>query len=635
MTKKKWIIGILAVVALLFLYRRYNESKNESGIEKSLMHSYVSSYQGIDINKKGDKNTPVAENIPASNISVSESMGAPVGSDAIGGGNVGKKPTKAPTKVPSQAPTMTPTMTQALVVTTEPTEVPEEVPTQAPTTETIEIPTGTPTTEPTPPMFVVLPTAFPVLVPTTAPIIQPTVPVIMPTVPTMVTPTVPAKVPTVTSTLVPTNVPSMTLTKAPTATVAPTLEPTPTAIIMPTIKPIATTVPTLVPNRELVSAGYYDYNIIPDKYNTGCTNTAILTKINSATIVDGIEYNMGSGGTTVVIDLYYRNENMPEEVVIRNKDFSDKSFSVWHASRLEPGTKRVIRFENCKFSFASVEFAQDNAKYYFTNCSFVNFKGSDSTFEKCFFGGSFYDGMNPYKNVTVKNCYFGGFVQHNNEGKHSDALQIYGKEGTDAENIFYKNCRIEIPIIKSEQKPQINACLMVQLEYSSANGIMFEDCIINGGGFSIYVIGTKKDITLRNVVFRNIAIGSAHLYGDLHPNYDKNAVFDNLYDTEKLYVGSVWKDASGKVHLSVSNDTAKDRVLVVVTEAGKEEIRIECKTSAEAAGARETEDLPIDLDVVIGDGDTDWVVCYDGEETEDNQIRFVNWSGESVYREIN
>ena len=58
------------------------------------------------------------------------------------------------------------------------------------------------------------------------------------------------------------------------------------------------------------------------------------------------------------------------------------------------------------------------------------------------------------------------------------------------------------------------------------------------------------------------------------------------------------------------------------------------KATSEAAGAKEYYDLAIDMDIVPVDAESDWVVCYDGEETKGNQIRYVNWSGENVYRDI-
>ncbi len=420
-------------------------------------------------------------------------------------------------------------------------------------------------------------------------------------------------------------VPRTSKTEA-TATPIPVEEP------LRTVAPTKTPVPTAtsIPKGELVEPGYYDKNIIPDKFNTGCYDVSVLEKINSACVVDGVEYNMGDNGNTVVVDLYYRNKEMAEEIIIRNKDFSGKKFSVRHASMAN--SKKKIRFENCVFGHVSLEYKQDAVEYSFNHCAIEHFSGSNSVFDSCFFGGTGYDGMNPFQNVTVKNCYFAGYPQYNEQGKHSDAMQVFGKADIDAENILFQNCRIEIPILDRNSSRTINACFMVQLEYSNGRNFLFEDCIINGGGYSIYAHAVKGDWTMENIVFRNISIGSGHLFGDLYPDIDENIVFDNLYDTETLYVASVWKDSEGKIHLSVSNDTAEDRTLLIVTENGKQALTISSKATSVAVGAKEYYDLAIDMDIVPVGAESDWVVCYDGEEIEENQIRYVNWSGETVYR---
>lgn len=431
-----------------------------------------------------------------------------------------------------------------------------------------------------------------------------------------------------------TAVPAPTTRPATTKAPVPTMKPSATPMLTEKPKATATPLPTATPAPvyELVNKGYYDHNIIPDKFNTGCCDTSVFEKINSACVEDGVEYNMGDNGNTVVIDLYYRNKDMVNEVIIRNKDFSDKKFAIRHASMID--SEKVIRFENCMFKTLALDYTQDNVKYYFTNCSFQNAYGSNATFEQCFFGGSSSDGLNPYQNVVVKNCYFANYPQWNEQGIHTDAMQVYGKADVTAENIRFTNCRIEIPILERTGKRAINACFMVQLEYSNGRNFLFEDCIINGGGYSIYAHAVNGDWTMNNIVFRNISIGGGRLFGNLYPDIDENIVFDNLYDTEKLYVASVWKDSLGRIHLSVSNDTAEDRTLLVVTENGTQTFMIPSKATSVAAGAKEYYDLAIDMEIVPADAESSWVVCYDGEETEENQIRYVNWSGENVFREI-
>ena len=433
----------------------------------------------------------------------------------------------------------------------------------------------------------------------------------------------------------PEGVPDVIITPSPTEAPTPTATPLPTATPEPTVAPLPTSSPE--PVYELISEGYYDENVIPDMYNTGCSDVTVLEKINSACVVDGVEYKLGDNGNRVVIDLYYSNTNkgFTDEVIIRNKDFSDKVFSVYRANMRESQMKIV--FENCAFDQIFFDYTQDMVDFYFINCSVRYFSGSEATFDKCFFGGSCYDGMNPLRNVTVRDSYFAGYPQSNDMGKHSDAMHVFGKTDIDAENILFQNCRIEMPMIKERKGSTgyINACLMVALEYSNARNLLFEDCILNGGGYSLYALDSDGKWKLENIVFRNISLGSGHLYGDIYPKVADGVLFDNLYDTEKLYVASVWKSSEGKIHLSVSNDTAEDKTLLIVTENGRQEIAIPSKATSEAAGAMEYYDLAIDMEIVPEDTESGWVVCYDGEEVAENQIRYVNWSGEDVCRTLN
>lgn len=449
-----------------------------------------------------------------------------------------------------------------------------------------------------------------------------------------------------TATPIPTATPKPTTTSMPTATPKPTATPIPTAIPVPTVPtvPTATLVPTptLIPTTapepvyELVSEGYYDVNVIPDRYNTGCYDTTVLEKINTACVVDGVQYKIGDNGATLVIDMYYSsNASLGSEIIIKDKDFSDLKLAVRHASMISE--KCAIRFENCRFASAVTDINQDMVDFYFENCTFQNFYGSNGTFVDCFFGDSYGDAMNPFRNITVQHCYFAGFPQVVNDGVHTDAMQVYGKADIDATNIVFTDCRIEIPIIKSmkgQSSGGINACLMVQLEFSNAQDFLFEDCIINGGGYSIYAWDKNKGWALENVVFRNISIGSGHLYNDIYPYIAETVVFEDLHDTEQLYVSSVWKDADGDIHLYVTNDTAEDKTLLVVTESGTKEVYVPSKDTAEENGATMTEELPIDIEVTINGVGTDWIVCYDGKEAAENQIRYVNWSGERVYRVV-
>ncbi len=551
-----------------------------------------------------------------------------------------------PTSTPTVLPMPTSTPVQGPVIrpipsypsSSEPTATPipfvPPMPTMAlvPTATPSPIATARPLATSTPiPTEEARPTIAPVPTETARPTVAP--------VPTATPGSVPTATPEPTATARPlaTLTPSPTGTVCPTAAPVPTITPSPCPSPVPTATPIPTIVPTQEPVYELVSEGYYDRYVIPDRYNTGCYNTAILQKVNSACVVDGVEYSMGDNGKRIVIDLYYSNTNkkFEDEVVVRNKDFSDMIFSVYQSAMRESQVNIV--FENCVFDQIFLDYTQDMVDFYFVNCSIRYFSGSEATFDKCFFGGSCYDGMNPLRNVTVRESYFAGYPQSNNMGKHSDAIHVFGKTGIDAENIVLWNCRMEMPMIKGRKGSTgyINACMAVALEYSNARNFLFEDCILNGGGYTLYALDSDGKWELENIAFRNISFGSGHLYGDIYPKVADGVILENLHDTEKLYVASVWKDSAGRIHLSVSNDTAEDKTLLIITENGKQEIMIPSKATSEAAGAMEYYDLAIDMEIVPEDALSNWVVCYDGEETAENQIRYVNWSGEVVYRYLN
>ena len=69
----------------------------------------------------------------------------------------------------------------------------------------------------------------------------------------------------------------------------------------------------------------------------------------------------------------------------------------------------------------------------------------------------------------------------------------------------------------------------------------------------------------------DINVGCARWYGVLYPStsvpqgdYEKNnIIYNNVEDSENLYVGSVWKEGND-VHLSVTNDTNSEKNLKLV-----------------------------------------------------------------------
>lgn len=385
-------------------------------------------------------------------------------------------------------------------------------------------------------------------------------------------------------------------------------------------------------NGVLVEQTIYDINVIPDKYNTGCSGE--LIKADAAQLENGVRFRIGDG--SVVLEFAYYNSDISGDVIIENIDFSDSTFTILHEDKV---TRDIhVIFNNCKFGKIKNSRSPGSITYEYNNCSIIQFFGSGSTFNRCQFGHSYNDGLIPFQNITVNDSYFCDLASTDptGAGKHSDGTQMYAYTGIPVKNVSYNRCRMEIPAIQSESKDaaSVNACFMVQLEYDSAYSVHFNDCIINGGGYSIYACACKNpNNKLNDVLFNNITVGSAHLFGVVHPNISEGASFVNVHDQDSLYVSSVWKDEAG-THIVVSNDTEISRTLKIITD--KQEYSY---TIGRCLGGKELRysnfdipfsSFPFDREIIIED-QLDYIICYDATN-EDKQIRFVNWSGENVYR---
>ena len=386
-------------------------------------------------------------------------------------------------------------------------------------------------------------------------------------------------------------------------------------------------------NKVLITQTMQDLTVVPDKYNTGCKGALQLLveetdpwgKINWK-VGDIILTASGSGDKILrVMDFYYRNKEISGEVVLENIDFSDKALTVYN----EGGVERKIRviFNNCKFLSMSTGKADSNVSYEFNNCSFVRFYGSNATFNRCKFGGSYSDGMNPFRNVEVNDCFWGDMNHAASGGEvHTDGMQVYGHKDIDAENIHFTNCRFELPALNAPgSTAYVNACIMVQLEFSNGKDISFKDCTVNGGGNTVFAHAPKGDFGLENVVFDGLNIGYGYKHGPLDSRISPVVDFKNLQMANDLYVSSVWKDEAG-THLIVTNDTARDRTLRVFTDKGSYAYEIEAfDKTAENAWQVSYNSLPIDKEIVIEE-QAEYVVCFsEAFEGCAKQIRFENF----------
>lgn len=497
--------------------------------------------------------------------------------------------TKKPVNI-TEAPTIEPEVTEQpeLTEAPKPTAVP---PTEAPA----------PTKKPEPTKSAV-PTV-------TLEVTEAPTPTVVPTATSMPLP--PTKTPTATPMPLPP-------TKAPTATPMP---------LPPTVAPTATPTPATV-NRITIVPGPDDHNVIPDKHNTGASGT--LAKVELGAKLGEVQLGVDGTGSNHIFDFANKNQTVSGTIEFRNLDFSDHTIQFYRENLVERDIKLV--FINCKFARMLKGGGKSRVTAEFRNCTFVNFAGANATFDGCFFGKSYLDGMNPFSNVTVKNCYFADVNgTYGGPGKHSDGMQIYGDSGNIAENISFFNCRFEVPAFSTgDNTAGVNACIMLQLEYSSGHNIFFDKCIVNGGAYTIYARSVKEEYTIEEVYFDDIRVGCSKLVGTLRPDNSLNVKMTNLRETDSLYVASVWK-ASGTTYLSVTNDTDCKRKLTVYTDRGVYEFEVAaCPDGSRIGAVSGFDKLPFDVTYSIP-ADCAYVVCFDTTSAiNQKQIRFVNWSNVQV-----
>ncbi len=381
---------------------------------------------------------------------------------------------------------------------------------------------------------------------------------------------------------------------------------------------------------NLVKENDYDICVIPDKYNTGASGD--LTSITTDCYMSGVKFGT-TGSSDRKLDLFYQKTEVPSLIVVENCDFSSGGFRVYNVGLVKKQIKVV--FKNCKFASYVIS-GSGMVKHEFYNCTFTHFDGSDSIFENCYFGGGTDgDGINPGANCTFTNCMIADLIYEavTPGKKHIDGFQIFGnQDGKNNSNIILENCRFEVPAIPlTSPSGAMNCPVTFTMRFSDAENISIENCHINGGKYYA-LMAFSGDFAIRNISVKNVAIGESS-----KSSYACDGELDNIFKagtktTDKLYVASVRKLSDG-VHLSVTNDTAKDRVLSVVTNAGIQTYDIKaCPKAIDLAiDSVSYENFPFDIDIVVPN--SEWIVCYDTTDLPE-QIRYVNWSNEPVYVNI-
>ena len=249
-------------------------------------------------------------------------------------------------------------------------------------------------------------------------------------------------------------------------------------------------------NEQIIS----DKIVIPDKYNTGImSKVEELEKVPVAT--NWIEPNTQTlfkwTGPNYQVDT---TKDCGNNILLENKYFE---YSIVFTKQSAVENKKTYTFKNCKFRNVRTEFfSSENVIFKFENCSFTGFAGSDAIFDKCYFGGTTSDGMNPFQNIRVTNSFFSDFSKTTETTAtnkiHSDGIQMYGdsKNLKDVKDIYFYNCRVEIPgFLFTQTNGAVNAAIMLQPEFGDLYNVEFKKCIVNGGGYTIYINSKnrKKD----------------------------------------------------------------------------------------------------------------------------------------------
>ena len=119
----------------------------------------------------------------------------------------------------------------------------------------------------------------------------------------------------------------------------------------------------------------------------------------------------------------------------------------------------------------------------------------------------------------------------------------------------------------------MNACIMLQLEYSGAESIKFEDCILNGGGYSIYAHSISKKYPLKNIEFKNIQVGGAKTYGSIYPDVSSAVTFENA--KEKLKYCSNCYNISDTDPCPICANPKRDQSQICVVEDVRDIVAME------------------------------------------------------------
>lgn len=380
----------------------------------------------------------------------------------------------------------------------------------------------------------------------------------------------------------------------------------------------------------LIKETVADINVIPDQYNCGAKGN--LTLVTAGQTINNVKFKVSSGKN--VMEFGYGNKHISGTVTFENMDFSNNDMGFYNENLVDRDIKVI--FNNCKFAQIKTSQVASRMQYEFNNCTLISFYGCNATFNRCLFGEHYRDGIIPFQNVTVNDCYIKDMASTDpaSAGIHSDGTQMYGHKDAEVKDVYFNNCRFEVPAVQTgSNSASVNACIMVQLEYNNGKNIYFKNCKINGGGYSIYARTTTDKYTLSNVVFENIDVGGAKLFKTVYSKVSDGVEFINVNDTDSLYVGSVWQE-NETTHFSVSNDTNIARKLTIYTDCNTYTFEIPACPDGKNL-YDEFSDYPFDIDISVPEK-CNYAVCFDStEENNEKQLRFVNWTNQEIRLKIN
>ena len=350
-------------------------------------------------------------------------------------------------------------------------------------------------------------------------------------------------------------------------------------------------------NKNIATRLDMNYNI-PDKYNTGTNGelTDFLELYPNAKISNNIIYIDNNFVKT------YGNSIGNFKLTDKTLYFKDNigDFNISNAN--------FIGNEKTYYAVQTTQnFLSNNCTLTLTNCEGSYFKaafcnGMNTHLYNCQIHDMYQDGIKCIYNVIVENCYVNTCGM--DPSSHADGIQISSNNTENLGTIFVKNSRFEQPNVKDKYTE--NACVFLKLDKSSSGHVNFENLILNGGNYTMYLLHMSTNYSNLTYNMSNILFGNASKYGNISTNIN-NLTTNEFSQLNKLYICSVFKK-NDKVYVSVSNDTNQERILKIVTENETKEVSIE-KTWDGNTISNSFQNNGIDVLIELKDCNS--VKCYD------------------------